>query len=602
MKNIYPTRIGAFAFLSIIILLFSYPVFGQVGIGTTTPKEGSVFDVDSPDKGIYIPRISLTNATSLAPITGILTPTNAYGLMIYNTNPAMGAGLFVWTGTQWVSVGNGSNDDWKIGGNAATIPGTGVGQNYLGTNDVKDLVLGTQATERLRVLSNGQVSLNGLPLFGVDRFTVRAANNEFAVNGYTIGSGGAGVYGTNTTNGGTGIWGEAQAGIGVYGANLSGVGDGVFGNSSNIGVRGYGGVGAILEGGLNNGYGALTWNTTAVGANRTGLMAIGQNLLPFTFPGVGAILYGNSGGAGFADSATGTGLIGVGNGGTTAITIGSGIAGTGSNFGVFGLAVATSGARYGAYFAMNKAGNPTPVAADDPIALLAGYNGTDYFGGYFDGNQDNNPGGAGGNAGEDYAYVGIRTGGTTYKIIGTGSNSTMVNDNQGNKRILFSPEAPEILFEDYGTGQLINGKVDIQLDPLLKTVIHVSNSHPLKVFIQLEGNCNGVYVTNKSVKGFTVNELGGGSSNAPFSWHIVANREDTVLSDGTIASKHIGVRFPIGPEKIIAPVELSSNSKSHTNNINETIPLNYKKPLKSSAANTSETKISSDTLKSETNN
>jgi hypothetical protein len=80
----------------------------------------------------------------------------------------------------------------------------------------------------------------------------------------------------------------------------------------------------------------------------------------------------------------------------------------------------------------------------------------------------------------------------------------------------------------------------------------VSNEHPLKVFIQLEGDCNGVYVTDKSENGFTVRELNGGASNVPFSWHIVANRADTVTPDGNIISKHVGVRFPIGPNKIKA--------------------------------------------------
>ena len=134
--------------------------------------------------------------------------------------------------------------------------------------------------------------------------------------------------------------------------------------------------------------------------------------------------------------------------------------------GVYGISTATSGTRQGGYFTMNKSGTVSP-ATDDPFAILAGYNGTDYFGGYFDGNQDNNDGGGGGNVGEDYAYVGARISGTTYKIVGTGSNSTMVNDATGNKRVLFSPEAPEILFEDYGTAQLVNGIANVNLDPLL---------------------------------------------------------------------------------------------------------------------------------------
>ena len=87
----------------------------------------------------------------------------------------------------------------------------------------------------------------------------------------------------------------------------------------------------------------------------------------------------------------------------------------------------------------------------------------------------------------------------------------------------------------------------------------MSNEHPLKVFIQLEGDCNGVFVTNKSAEGFTVNEMNQGTSNVQFSWHIVANRADSYNISGTLVSKHVNVRFPIGPKKI-NPVSIEANN------------------------------------------
>lgn len=80
--------------------------------------------------------------------------------------------------------------------------------------------------------------------------------------------------------------------------------------------------------------------------------------------------------------------------------------------------------------------------------------------------------------------------------------------------------------------------------------IFVDERHPMKVFIQLEGDCNGVYVTEKTKNGFKVKELQNGRSNVSFSWNMVANRADTLEKDGTIASKHVDVRFPIGPKKM----------------------------------------------------
>ncbi|MQP25361.1 hypothetical protein GFJ94_09825 [Flavobacterium sp. LMO8] len=162
------------------------------------------------------------------------------------------------------------------------------------------------------------------------------------------------------------------------------------------------------------------------------------------------------------------------------------------------------------------------------------------YGGYFDANTSTT----------DFVFVGARNNNTSYKVLGGGSLSTMVEDRNGNNRILHATETPEILFEDFGTGKLVNGEAYIKIDELMSDHIFVDESHPMKVFIQLEGDCNGVYVTEKTKNGFKVKELQNGRSNISFSWNMVANRADVLEKDGTIASKHVDVRFPIGPKKL----------------------------------------------------
>jgi hypothetical protein len=44
------------------------------------------------------------------------------------------------------------------------------------------------------------------------------------------------------------------------------------------------------------------------------------------------------------------------------------------------------------------------------------------------------------------------------------------------------------------------------------------------VQITLTGDCNGVFVTEKTGEGFTVRELMGGTSNATFDWEVAAKR------------------------------------------------------------------------------
>ena len=152
-----------------------------------------------------------------------------------------------------------------------------------------------------------------------------------------------------------------------------------------------------------------------------------------------------------------------------------------------------------------------------------------------------------------YAYVGsLSNTNVARKIEGIGTVNTVVKDLNNNRVLLSAPEAPENLFEDYGKGQLTNGFAHIDIDSIFAKNIIVNQQHDLRVFIQLEGDCNGVFVINKTGNSFEVKELGGGTSNTPFTYHIIANRADEVLEDGTI-SRYSMERFApaIGPQKMI---------------------------------------------------
>jgi hypothetical protein len=168
-------------------------------------------------------------------------------------------------------------------------------------------------------------------------------------------------------------------------------------------------------------------------------------------------------------------------------------------------------------------------------------------GGYFAGDAPDN--GSGTYIPTHYVHVAWRTGGTNYKIIGTGEVSTIVDGLNGrqDRRIMFAPEMPEIHFMDVGQGQLQGGRAYIQLDPIFAKNIVVNEQHPLRVFIQLEDECNGVRVTNKSQHGFEVIELNGGTSNARFTYFVIANRADEKDEYGNVISKHEGVRLPPAP-------------------------------------------------------
>lgn len=207
----------------------------------------------------------------------------------------------------------------------------------------------------------------------------------------------------------------------------------------------------------------------------------------------------------------GTGVSGSGNNITAYVpSQGSGVAGTAYAIGVAGFATNSANSAFGGYF-----------WNDNVYAYVGGWN---LSGGTF----------------------------TPYKIIGNGTVSTIVEGTQGEKLTMFAPEAPEVLFQDYGTAQLVNGRAVVQMDPKFSNNIEVSEDHPLKVFVQLEGECNGVYVTNKSATSFEVVELNGGTASIPFSYQIVATRKSTEiqLPDGSYKKASFDVRFPLAPDMI----------------------------------------------------
>jgi len=101
--------------LTAAIVLLGQMVVAQVGIGTTNPNPASILDVVSSDKGLLIPRISLSDVslTSLDAINSI-----PEGMLIYNENPAViggsGKGVYLFNGVIWERLVPKSaiDDDW----------------------------------------------------------------------------------------------------------------------------------------------------------------------------------------------------------------------------------------------------------------------------------------------------------------------------------------------------------------------------------------------------------------------------------------------------------------------------------------------------------
>lgn len=94
----------AICILQFTICNLHFAISQNVGINPTgaVPNASAGLDVNFTNKGLLIPRVSLTSNVDVATI-----PSPAISLLVYNTNAAMasgGIGYWYWSGAQWVQA------------------------------------------------------------------------------------------------------------------------------------------------------------------------------------------------------------------------------------------------------------------------------------------------------------------------------------------------------------------------------------------------------------------------------------------------------------------------------------------------------------------
>ncbi|WP_255069376.1 hypothetical protein [Lacihabitans sp. LS3-19] len=104
---------------------------GNVGIGTNNPNESAILEIESINKGLLIPRMSLEKRNE------IQSP--AIGLLVFQTD--VNSGFYFYNGQGWSKLSN--NDaysvasdpnDWSFGGNSAPVGA------FLGTTNTEPIL------------------------------------------------------------------------------------------------------------------------------------------------------------------------------------------------------------------------------------------------------------------------------------------------------------------------------------------------------------------------------------------------------------------------------------------------------------------------------
>jgi hypothetical protein len=278
--------------------------------------------------------------------------------------------------------------------------------------------------------------------------------------------------------------------------------------------------------GINKGNGVGVYGTGGTGVLGTG--------------GTGVYGFGNSGYGVYGLSNSSHGIVGISNGnffGVVGEGGGAGVYGSGGS-GVVGYGTSGVG-MYGQHVGASILGSEIPYAGiwgDTNTLGAAGVAGTgmDGIGGIF---LNDSPSGNWALVAANYSRSGPiftaenMANGVSCTINASaqlhcdGGVGAIVQLDSGNRKVAMSGiQSPENWFEDFGSAQLVNGVAVIQLDrDFIQTV---STEKDYRVFPVPNGDCKGLYVTNKSANSFEVRELGGGSSNIRFDYRIAAIRKN----------------------------------------------------------------------------
>jgi hypothetical protein len=109
----------------------------------------------------------------------------------------------------------------------------------------------------------------------------------------------------------------------------------------------------------------------------------------------------------------------------------------------------------------------------------------------------------------------------------SGTKAALVALADGSHRRLYSLESPDSWFEDFGSGQLVDGVSRIDFDEDFAAVVELESTY--HVFLSEYGANNGLFVMERTSTGFEVRSSTPAAS-AEFSYRIVAKRADAIYS------------------------------------------------------------------------
>ncbi len=186
-NNNLPKRLLPVLILVIAIYSNNVSAQGGVGIGTTLPHSSAQLDIVAENKGLLIPRITLTGSDDATTI-----PNPPYSMVVFNNSTDLvafpqGPGYYYQSSddqqkVDWIklitmndiaNLNQGSNG-WLLTGNANIDPA-----NFIGTTTNQNLVFKRNNDEVVQFYTGGAVVFTGNKTTGVVPANVMGAGNRF---------------------------------------------------------------------------------------------------------------------------------------------------------------------------------------------------------------------------------------------------------------------------------------------------------------------------------------------------------------------------------------------------------------------------------------
>lgn len=251
---------------------------GGIGIGVSAPAVSSILDVTSNNRGVLLPRVSLTSTIVAAPVTA---PADALTVFNIATAGDVTPGYYYWSTaeTKWVRLLTSFSADVRRIGTSHISEDAGVGSNGTTMPGNHNIAIGAGAMNSVSVGPSpfgllGNIAIGGgdqlAKVTGPSNIAIGYGNNPNGTGGGNIGIGGLNLTSVTTGEGNYAIGIESQQAVTIGAQNIS-LGAGVLKASTGNKNMGIGNdvLKVLATGNDNVGFGVASGSVLTAGSFNT---------------------------------------------------------------------------------------------------------------------------------------------------------------------------------------------------------------------------------------------------------------------------------------------------------------------------------------------